>query len=345
MNTRIKMAKASLRCVEKFDHSRLLSAFFALIRKVLSHFSLDSLSCKGLKEKPFLRLGGLGILGIFWLSLSVFPKPVLAAELSLQQVSKAKLAYQAYQNQDYELATQYFDEVGGFLGWFNAGDATYRNQDWESAVFYFRQAFQVAATDAERAKALYNLGNTYYKANLLEKAIEAYQGALHYREEYPKAQHNLAVAQVVRLQLTLQGKPKKKGAVGGKNKQQDGAFYGGQKPSDKQEPGKGGMGDLESVKGSKQEFVLPETDIPSDYGLQQGASNSITVGAEGTARGDVAQAILQAEQQQKVIADLETQLRQVQDKQKALLKRIFEREEGYMAEQKAPHQMPGIQPW
>ena len=302
-----------------------------------------------LQHKSPPPLAGLGILTfftLFSLGLSLISQPVMAAQLDWQQMRKAKLAYEAYQNKDYALATQYFDEVGGFLGWFNAGDAAYRNQDWASAVFYFRYAFQAANSDHERAQALYNLGNTYYQTRLYQKAIEAYQGALHYQAPYSKAQHNLKLAekQLQKAQRNQPGK-QKKGVGGGNNPQQEGAFYGGQKPSEKQKPGQGGEDQIETQAGPKAKFVLPKIEAPTEYGVQQGMSQTLEIGAEGSGLNPQAQAILQDEQQQKVIADIEGRLRQVKDKQRVLLKRIFEREEGYMAPQKVPHQMPGIQPW
>ncbi len=324
------------------DHSFpfILAAFLAFL------WAWFPISMRLQSSKPTSSTAGLGILA-FSAILGVFsfalPQPSVAADgLDLKAVQQAKLAYQAYQNHDYELATQLFDEVGGFFGWFNAGDAAYRNKDYESAVFYFRQAFKAATSDEQRAKALYNLGNTYFVTNLLDKAIEAYQGALRYQPDNPKAHHNLALAEA-RLKLVLQGKGKqKKGKGGGKNRDEEGAFFGGQKPSENPEPGKGGEGDLENVSGKFQKYTRPDAEDATQYGVSSASSQALKSLGDGSAQ---ANAILEAERQQQIVADLEQQLKQVSDKQAMLLKRIFEREEGYMAPQAQPHQMKGIQPW
>ena len=287
---------------------------------------------------------GLGIL-VFCSAYFLFSvQDAIAADLNWKQISKAKLAEQAYQNQDYELAMQYFNEIGGYLGKFNAGNAAYRLKDWESAVYYFRQAFQAAETQQQRAQSLYNLGNSYYQTKLFAKAIEAYQGALLYQTNYPKAKQNLTLAQ---KHLTLKHPPKKQKTQ--KNKeQQEMAFYGGQKPSGNPEATKGGMGDLETLTNAHSEFTLPQSETPTDYALPNNwTEQSITAlktPKEKTGNHS-AQIILHKQQQQNIIADLKRQLRPLQDKQKRLLKKFFEREEGYMAQQKTAHQMPGIQPW
>jgi Ca-activated chloride channel family protein len=258
-----------------------------------------------------------------------------AVRLPLATYQKAALAWQAYQNRDYELATEYFDEVGGYFGWFNAGDAAYRNKDYESAVFYFRQALLSAGNDRQRARALYNLGNTYYQSNLLPLAIEAYQGALLYQPDYAKAKHNLAVAQW-RLKQERMGK-KKKGAGGGKSsKDNEGAFYGGQKPSEQNEPGKGGDGDAPEGNKNGKDFQLPPAEDEQQYDLTAQPISILT--EEGNA-------ILSQQAQARKIERLEQSLQQVEDKQSELLQRLFEREEGFEAHQTEKHQLPGVQPW
>lgn len=266
-----------------------------------------------------------------------------SAELSeSQRISRQQQAYQAFQTQKFELSEQLYDGLNQYTGWFGAGDAAYRAGDYESAVLYFTQAAVAGHNDKERAHALFNLGNTFFESSLMPQAIEAYTQALVYLPDYDKAKHNLELAKKMQRQKK-KGKQKNqekgdgKGA-GSQSRDAEGSFYGGQKPNN--EPGKGVSGDSEDGEKQAKDFVLPDEEDRTDFRLKSG--DRLQANGKGS---DVANAIIDQQKRRQTIEKFEQKMQQVQDKQSALLKRLFEREEGFQAEQEQAHDLPGVKPW
>lgn len=281
------------------------------------------------------------------LSLTVLPEPAQAGSTSSNSGHKA---YQAYQAEDYELAQSLYDQQQNYEGWFGAGTAAYKTGDLESAVLYFRQAAWGATQDGLRASALFNLGNSYYQVNLLPQAIESYQQALLYRPDYPQALNNLAIAKQRKL-TEDQAKRKEKDSggddqdKGGQGNDSDGAFYGGQKPnaSDSDEAGSGADGDaLEGSLGGET-VSLPQSGETTDYRLSA-PSGGVQLNALSGSSVQ-ATAIVERQRRQQRAQLFEHELQQLDDDQKTLLKRMFEREAGFHAAQDKPHPIPGVQPW
>ena len=287
--------------------------------------------------------------GLVLLSFQSYPQPSMAQSSSIDD-KQTSGAYTAYSEEDYELSRSLYDQSANFSGWFGAGSAAYKLDDFESAMAYFRQAAWAAIDDESRAKALFNLGNSYYQINLLELAVESYQQALRYRKAYDKAEHNLSLAlQRKTIEDRAQQQAKDKADEGeddsGSGRDSEGALYGGQKPnaSNDNEPGFGSDGD--SPKGDKSGELrpLPDTRDETNYRLSS-ARDKVTMdsfrGSDGRAK-----AILNQQQQRKRADQFEYELQLLEDDQKTLLKRMFEREAGFHAAQPEAHPIPGIQPW
>lgn len=275
---------------------------------------------------------------------TLWPVPGVAAS----QKTSLKQAYQAFDDQSFELAQSLYDVVPNYAGWFGAGASAYRLGDLETAVLYFRQAAWQAPSDLERAKALLNLGNSYAKANLLPQAIESFEQALLYKSPYNKALHNLKYVQQ-RYQLELQGllqskEAKKKEGKGGKGDNSEGAFYGGQKPnsSDSDQSGFGADGDALKGERNGNKVNLPDADQPTDYRLNPSIAK---LRLNSQQDGTEANKVWQVQRNQQRAEKFEHELQQLKDDQKNLLKRLFEREEGFQAEQEKAHAIPGVQPW
>jgi Ca-activated chloride channel family protein len=232
----------------------LLIAFY-LLGLFKSSFSLF-LQAKASKEiNGFMWLNGALVL----LLLQSFPQPGFAQTLAADErhsFKNSSEAYSAYSAGDYELSRSLYDQNANFSGWFGAGSAAYKLNEFESAIAYFRQAAWAAIDDQNRSKALFNLGNSYYQTNLMALSVESYQQALRYRKAYAKAEHNLSLAlqrKIIEDRTKQQEKEKKSEDEddSGAGRDNDGAFYGGQKPSasNDNEPGFGSDGD--APKGEK----------------------------------------------------------------------------------------------
>lgn len=271
------------------------------------------------------------------------------AEGNLSSKQSLQKAYEAFHSDSFELAESLYDSVPNYKGWFGAGASAYKNGDIEAAVLYFRQAAWQAPTQKKRAQSLYNLGNSYYQANLLPQAIESFKQALLYQTPYDKAEHNLALAQE-RLKLELQGKlkksekPGKDDGEGSRGSDSQGAFYGGKKPGDSnsKEPGFGSDGDASGGNRSGNKVKIPEIDAITNYRLNPSIAK---LRLNSSQEDKSVNKVLIAQHKQQRAEKFEHQLQQLQDDQKALLQRLFEREEGFHAKQDEPHPIPGVQPW
>lgn len=331
----------------------LLIAFYPLYPRYLSGLFKSSfglfLRSKARKEiNGFMWLSG----GLVLILLQSFPQAGFAQSLAADErhsLKKSSEAYRAYSAGDYELSRSLYDQNASFSGWFGAGSAAYKLNEFESAIAYFRQAAWAAIDDENRSKALFNLGNSYYQTNLLALAVESYQQALHYRKAYAKAEHNLSLAlQRKTIEERAQQQAKDKAAEdesAGSGRDNDGAFYGGQKPnaSNNNEPGFGSDGD--ALEGSQSGDIarLPDNGDETNYRLSRGSEKMTMNRTDGS--DSRATAILNQQQQRKRAEQFEYELQLLEDDQKTLLKRMFEREAGFHAAQSEAHPIPGIQPW
>lgn len=291
--------------------------------------------------KPVLSMIGIAG-GLATLVLSMSPAPVLAS--SVQSLESE--AYQAFREHAYDQSVQWYEQMqtqtnstynGAYKSAFGAGAAAYKKGDFESAVWYFQDAILAGRTDKARAKALFNLGNTYFQTGLLAQAIEAYENALVYWPEYEKARQNLELAkqQPPANKKTTQQMIGEGEGSGNRSKDQEGAFYGGQKPNPDM-AGEGVSGDAPEGKKDGKEFVMPDEEDRTNFRLRP--SQSLT-------QTDTGAAILEQKQRQKTIQEFEHKMQRVDDHQKELLRRLFERSEGFQAAQDETHPLPGVNPW
>lgn len=68
----------------------------------------------------------------------------------------------------------------------------YEQKQYDSAAFYYEQIVRLQPHDAH---VYYNLGNAYYRLNLVGPAVLNYEKALHARPSYKEAADNLALTQ------------------------------------------------------------------------------------------------------------------------------------------------------
>jgi Ca-activated chloride channel family protein len=257
-------------------------------------------------------------------------------------VQHSHKAFAALQNKDYETALKLYQGLDGYDAQMGAGVAAYYLPNLTMAVASFSGALLQAKTDGERGQALFNLGNSYLQADLLAEAIEAYQHSLRYAPDKEATEHNLAVAQA-RLDSETELRSPTAGQDGETSRDQDpkrqqdeNAFYGGMSA------GGGGPSGLEDeldqgIPDGQKETDLTLTTESIDYRLDDRAL-SLTTSESG-------QAVLADQAKRRRIAVMNQTLESVQDDQAGLLKRLFEREEGFQAEQEAGHDLPGVVPW
>lgn len=132
---------------------------------------------------------------------------LLAATLAASAAAQAddggwRDAYQAYQHGQYLLAQQAYHRITGFAARMGEGAAAYRRKDYTYANQQFTLALLQARSTAERADALFNLGDSYFYAGNFVAAANAFDGVLRYRFNDQHAKENLALAN---SKLSLRG--------------------------------------------------------------------------------------------------------------------------------------------
>lgn len=129
---------------------------------------------------------------------------------------------QAYENGKYGEAVDHFGNAidrneASANGYYNLGNALYKTERYEEAASQFQQAGEQASTPKDKARALYNLGNSRLaqaqapqqgtqsnSGEHLQAAIDAYKQALRHHPQDFDAKNNLATA----YRLLRQQQPK-----------------------------------------------------------------------------------------------------------------------------------------
>ena len=120
-----------------------------------------------------------------------FTSPTLeAAETSIWKNDQQN-GYQAYQNGDYQSASELYNDP------LDKGSAFYKNQQYEQALNAFTEAIN---KQPGNAAAFYNQGNSYAQLQQLDKAIEAYDKALTIDPNLQQAQQNRALLEKMKQQ-------------------------------------------------------------------------------------------------------------------------------------------------
>lgn len=138
---------------------------------------------------------------------SIFPTPVAAGDVD---------AWTAYRTGDYTLAQLLYREQRGYAARMGEGAAAYRRARYAESTEQFSAALLNATSDAQRADALFNLGNALFKSEKFAMAAEAYGGSLMLRPDDANARANQAraLAQLRALAVgdrTLEGVPRRRG--------------------------------------------------------------------------------------------------------------------------------------
>jgi len=115
------------------------------------------------------------------------PRPAAAAGDGAAQ------AYKAYQSHQFALAQAIYAQLPGYRGRMGEGASAYRLDAYPYAIRQFTAALLRARTRHQRADALFDLGNSEYRAGHYRAAADAFLGVLRYRQDR-RARANLALA-------------------------------------------------------------------------------------------------------------------------------------------------------
>ena len=103
-------------------------------------------------------------------------------------------AYTAYKNKDFSQAKKQYSGVTGYQGRMGEGNSEYQLGKYKSALRQYSHAILLAKNDVQRANALFNLANTYYKLDQFAVAETIYRDVLRYRPDDSASIINLEYA-------------------------------------------------------------------------------------------------------------------------------------------------------
>ena len=242
------------------------------------------------------RLGGVSFF-FLCLTLSTFPDPTQADETALTS------GIEAYRAENYEAATQHFT----------------------AAVF-------AAPNDTERARALHNLGNSYFQQGDYAAATQVFRDALTYNPDQISTQQNLALSTEVQAELERRMDAGKRAAA-------DNASTGARRERNTNTLDWDQASTLTLGEGKDAPVNAPPPDVvPPDFAklVNKGMARLAETGAADPQTW---------RKSQQSLDDARIALQQLDDNPAALWKRLFEVEEGYPAPQTQPNDLPGVLPW
>jgi len=117
------------------------------------------------------------VLPIFMLLLLLAGFSVLEPVAYAGDRDTLEQAQQALDNKQYRQAQQLFSQLDSFESYFGEGTACYRQQDFKCAQQAFSAAAWVATDQLQRAKAVFNLANSYFFSAEYDQAVTLYRDA------------------------------------------------------------------------------------------------------------------------------------------------------------------------
>ncbi|MDD5395390.1 MAG: tetratricopeptide repeat protein [Thiothrix sp.] len=212
-----------------------------------------------------------------------------------------------------------------------AGIEAYCTEHYDTATQHFTAAVFAASNDTERARALHNLGNSYFQQGDYAAAAQVFRDALTYRPEHPATQQNLALAAEVQAELERRREA-------GQRATADNASNGARRERNTNTLDWDQASTLTLGEGKDAPANAPPPALPPN--IEQLVNKGMARLAEsGTTDPQTWR------KSQQSLDDARIALQQSDDGPAALWKRLFEVEEGYPAPQTKPNELPGVLPW
>ena len=211
------------------------------------------------------------------------------------------------------------------------GIQAYRAEHYDTATQHFTAAVFAASNYTERARALHNLGNSYFQQGDYPAAAQVFRDALTYRPEHPATQQNLDLAAELQAELERRLAAANRAAA-------DNANTGARRERDTNTLDWDQASTLTLGEGKDAHANAPPPTLPPDF------EQLVNKGMARLAETDASDPQTWRKSQQS-LDDARIALQQLDDDPAALWKRLFEVEEGYPAPQTQPNELPGVLPW
>ena len=281
------------------------------------------------------------VISLFILVLISFPdKNIYAFEIEFGQTLEQS-AFRAYKNKEYKQAEKIYRNINGYVGQFGQGNSLYRMGHYKEAIQKFISATLSAKSDTQRANALYNLANSYFRTGQFSSAIATYEDVLRYQPNNKLCLYNINVSQILKKNIEQRIKEKEK--IIAAYKQGRGARS--ERVADGTEISENAsvsMGDNNQLNKNIPLPELPNIDNETIKRLIISGLDNIKFAEQGDLN------IKKSRVQQVNNVDslnIYNQTNNINDSQHLLWKRMFEIEEGFPAPVDERKTLPGVMPW
>ena len=244
-------------------------------------------------------------------------------------------AYNYFLAEKYTLAAELYHLLPGYNGRLGEANSYYRLEQYPRAITQLNQAVLLAESDQRRGIAIYNLANSTFKTGDYSAAATLYRDSLRYRPGHEATEMNLAFS------TSLQQMIDEKMQQGMANRMGSGPKSArAQQDLDINNSGSMSFDNEEERKNA--EIPLPE--IPAEeleLLLARGLAHVQLVNKNQEVSSRL-------EGQKQTIQDITAaslRMRELEDNQQLLWKRLFEMEEGFAASIDKAEPVPGVLPW
>ncbi|HEC29190.1 MAG TPA: VWA domain-containing protein [Gammaproteobacteria bacterium] len=245
-------------------------------------------------------------------------------------------AYAAYQKSDFHTARNQYSAYSGYQARMGEAASAYQLKDYAHAITQFTQAFLVAGQDNERADALYNLANSFFRAGNYYSALSTYRDVLRYNKRHHQAGINLTFVKGVIKSIQddpfAEAMARRRAGRGPRSMRASEDMQGG---------GDYGIDDKDK---KTRQYIYTHSEKQENRALGKIAS--------GQEHAQVADKHIQGRRvlQGETITAVELlaarkQIIQGKQDQSTLWKSLFEEEEGFPAPLEKPVPLPGVLPW
>ncbi len=284
------------------------------------------------------------VLTFSFLSLFLFSIPennVNAFEVEFGQTQEQS-AFRAYKNKKFNTAEKLYNNINGYTGYFGQGNSSYKMGHYKKSIQLFISATLSAKTETQRANALYNLANSYFRTGQFSSAIATYKDVLRYEPNNEASLYNIKISQALKENIEQRLKEKEK--ILATYRQGRGARS--EKVADGTEISENtsvSMGD--DVNKINTDIPLPELPNIDDDILKK----LIISGLENIRFAEQGRTNINQTKQNTYsnidLLNVQQQTHKINDNQHLLWKRLFEMEEGFPAPVEERKILPGIKPW
>jgi Ca-activated chloride channel family protein len=261
-----------------------------------------------------------------------------AAERTLPGTTEIEhQAYHYFTTEDFTQAAGFYGQLPGYNARLGEGNSYYRMEEYTQAITQFNQAVLLAEKDQQRGSAIYNLANATFNTGDYAAAASLFRDALLYRPSHEASRINLAISdslqQLVEEQIQ-QGTANRMGSGPRSARAQQGLDINSS----------GSMSFDNEQERKRADIPLPE--IPAEE-----LERLLARGLAHVRLANEKQALLTGNRQQnhaqkqQDINAARLRMRELEDHQQLLWKRLFEMEEGFAAPLEETESVPGVLPW